>query len=62
MNIGDVVSLRNTMHDLATDKQLRLRLGNSARVRARELFDQRIVVPRLIEFLDTELAEFECQL
>jgi glycosyltransferase involved in cell wall biosynthesis len=62
VNIGDVVSLRNTMHDLATDKQLRLRLGNSARVRARELFDQRIVVPRLIEFLDTELAEFECQL
>ena len=47
------------MQELALNKPLRLNMGNAARKRTFEFFNQEIVVPRLIEFLDTQLAKYE---
>ena len=58
----DILSLSNTMRTLAIDESLRLSMGNAARTRAHEVFNQRIVVTRLIDFLDAELAKFECKI
>ena len=62
INTGDVLALNNAMQTLALDKPLRLSMGNAARNRAEEVFNQKIVVPRLIDFLDAELAKFECEI
>jgi len=62
INTGDVLALNNAMQTLALDKPLRLSMGNAARNRVEEVFNQKIVVPRLIDFLDAELAKFECEI
>ena len=56
---GDILALKDAMQELALNKPLRLNMGNAARKRTFEFFDQEIVVPRLIEFLDTQLAKYE---
>ena len=58
VNVGDICSLSAAMIKLAEDDSLRMMLGEQAMLRAQEKFDQRIVVSRLVEFLNTELDEY----
>jgi hypothetical protein len=46
------------MIKLAEDDSLRMMLGEKAMLRAREKFDQQMVVSRLVEFLNKELNEY----
>lgn len=47
--------LLNAMHTLADDKVLREKMGERARLRTYNLYDQKIVIPALINFLGQEL-------
>lgn len=58
VDVRDTYSLSAAMIKLAEDDSLRLMLGEQAMLRAREYFDQRVVVARLIEFLDKELNRY----
>ena len=57
VNVGDISSLSAAMIKLAEDDSLRMMLGKKAMLRAREKFDQQMVVSRLVEFLKKELKE-----
>ena len=57
-NVKDIANLSAAMIKLAEDDSLRLTLGEQAMLRAREKFDQRIVVARLVKFLKKELDEY----
>ncbi len=61
VDVGDISGLSEAMSLLVSDKPLRLVMGKSSRERAHENFDQRLVVRRLVEFLDAELRSFESQ-
>ena len=58
VNVGDISSLSAAMIKLAEDDSLRMMLGEKAMLRAREKFDQQMVVSRLVEFLNKELNEY----
>lgn len=59
---GDVIGLCEKMVILASDENLRERLGSSARKRAHALFSQRIVIQGLLNFIDNEVKNEELQI
>lgn len=56
---GDVNGLSEKMIILASDEDLRKRLGNSARERAHALFSHTIVIQGLLDFINNEVTTLE---
>ncbi len=56
---GDIKSLSESMFKLASNQELRIKMGRAARSRAKELYSQDLVVPRLGHFIDNELQNLD---
>ena len=56
---GDVIGLCEKMVTLASNENLREKLGSSARKRAHTLFSQRVVIHGLLKFIDNEVKNGE---
>ena len=54
VGVKDIESLKHAMERLLQDHEMRKKMGETARMRAKEEFDQRKVIKRILEFLDSE--------
>ena len=54
VGVKEIESLKHAMERLLQDHEMRKKMGEMARMRAKEEFDQRKVIKRILEFLDSE--------
>ena len=54
VGVKEIESLKHAMERLLQDHEMRKKMGETARMRAKEEFDQRKVINRILEFLDSE--------
>lgn len=54
VGVKEIESLKHAMERLLQDHVMRKKMGETARMRAKEEFDQRKVIKRILEFLDSE--------
>ena len=54
VGVKEIESLKHAMERLLQDHEMRKKMGETARIRAKEEFDQRKVIKRILEFLDSE--------
>ena len=54
VGVKEIESLKHAMERLLQDHEMRKKMGETARMRAKEEFDQRKVIKRILEFLDSE--------
>tara|TARA_B100000482_G_C12605841_1_gene297082 strand:- start:1053 stop:2024 length:972 start_codon:yes stop_codon:yes gene_type:complete len=57
VKVGDIKDLSEKMSLLALDDVLRNNLGNSAKFRAHQFFDERLVIKGLMDFIDEEVRK-----
>ena len=55
VEVKDIDSLTKAMLILAKNKEMRFKLGNQAMLRAKKVFNQEVVISKILNFLEAEL-------